>query len=48
MERKDEIKAECLKCGYTVLESDRLDLTVFCPKCGRPDLVPVQQSKMPV
>ena len=44
MEKTREIIAECLKCGYVVYEDEQAEAaTPFCPRCGRPDLIPVQQ-----
>jgi len=46
MEKTREIIAECLKCGYVVYEDEKVASTPFCPRCGRPDLIPVKQLSL--
>ena len=47
MEKTREIIAECIKCGYVVYEDEKEETaTPFCPRCGRPDLIPVTQLSL--
>lgn len=49
MEKTPRIIAECVKCGYPVFEGEGYQAKdVFCPRCGRPDLVPVKQLTLPI
>ena len=47
MEKVPRIVAECCACGYPVFEGeDHQARNVFCPRCSRPDLVPVKQLSL--